>query len=98
MNWKPGIEHWEPGISYNVAPRLGQRRQPRLPRSVFACPVDVRTEDRQVKWMGKLFVKNDNVTYAWNHIYLKRVRSTYEVQRPVSGRLASDCVSPSIWR
>ena len=28
--------------------------------------------------------------------YLKKVRNTYEVQRPVSGRRASDCVSPSI--
>ena len=80
----------------NGAPRPGQRRQPRLPHSVFACPVGVRTDDSRVAWMGELFVRNDHVTYVWNHIYLKKVRDTYEVRRPVRGRRASDCVSPSI--
>ena len=93
--WMP--ELLEPYIGKNTgAPRPGQRRQPRLPQSVFACPVGVRTDDTRAGWMGELFVKNDHVTYVWNHIYLKKVRNTYEVQRPVSGRRASDCVSPSI--
>ena len=93
--WMP--ELLEPYIGKNTgAPRPGQRRQSRLPQSVFACPVGVRTDDTRVAWMGKLFVKNDHVTYVWNHIYLKKVRNTYEVQRPVSGRRASDCVSSSI--
>jgi len=92
--WMP--ELLEPYIGKNTgAPRPGQRRQPRLPQSVFACPVGVRTDDMRVAWMGKLFVRNDHVTYVWNHIYLKKVRNTYEVQRPVSGCRASDCVSPS---
>ena len=93
--WMP--ELLEPFIGKNTgAPGPGRRREPRLPRSVFACPVGVRTDDSRVAWMGELFVKNDHVTYVWNHIYLKKVRDTYEVRRPVSGRRASDCVSPSI--
>jgi len=93
--WMP--ELLEPFIGKNTgAPKQGQRREPRLPRSVFACPVGVRTDDSRVAWMGKLFVRNDHVTYVWNHIYLKKVRNMYEVQRPVSGRRASDCVSPSL--
>lgn len=31
------------------------------------------------------FFDNDGVTYVWNHIYLKRDRSAYEVSKPVSG-------------
>ena len=93
--WMP--ELLEPFIGKNTgAPLPGRRREPRLLRSVFACPVGVRTDDSRVAWMGDLFVKNDHVTYMWNHIYLKKVRDTYEVRRPVSGRQASDCVSPSI--
>ena len=48
----------------NGAPRPGQRRQPKLPQSVFACPVGVRTDDMRVSWMGELFVKNNHVTYV----------------------------------
>ena len=74
----------------NGAPKPGKRRQPRFPNSVFACPIGVRTDDSRVAWMGELFVRNDHVTYVWNHIYLKKVRNTYEVQKPVSGSRASD--------
>ena len=39
---------------------------------------------------------NEGRAFTLIDIYLKKVRNTYEVQRPVSGRRASDCVSPSI--
>jgi len=56
-----------------------QSREPRLPRSIFACPVGVRSEDQQASMMVKLFVKNDHVTYMSNRMFLKKVHIIYQV-------------------
>ncbi|HIL73976.1 MAG TPA: prepilin-type N-terminal cleavage/methylation domain-containing protein [Verrucomicrobia bacterium] len=93
--WMPQL--LEPYIGKNTgAPDPKQRGKPKMPHSVFACPIGVKTEDPRVSWTKDFKVRNNHVTYVWNHIYLKKDKSTYEVNRPVSGRKASDCVNPTL--
>ena len=90
--WMPQL--LEPYIGKNTgAPDPKQRGGSKTTRSVFACPVAMKTSDAG---MRSRFRHNNNVTYVWNHIYLTKSRNSYEVRRPVSGRRAGDCVNPSI--
>ena len=61
----------------------------------YICPSGVRGKDRAVPRFNDLVRDNDNITYVWNHIYLKRDNATYETDRPVSGRPTSDVASPT---
>jgi prepilin-type processing-associated H-X9-DG protein len=57
-----------------------------------ACPAASKSYPENLWW--QLFLTaNDNVSYVWNHIYLRTDNATYEVDRPVSGRKTSDVVS-----
>lgn len=67
--------------------RLGARDG----RGIFACPSGLKMEDRSVGYGKDYLAANDFVTYVWNHIYLKKDNSTYELDRPVSGRPTSAC-------
>ena len=40
-------------------------------------------------------MKNDNVTYVWNHIYLRTNKVDYEILHPVSGRPVDQVVNSS---
>jgi len=93
--WMPQL--LKPYIGKNTgAADPKNRGKPRMPHSVFACPVGVKTQDPRVGWTQDFMVRNDHVTYVWNHIYLNVARNAYEVKRPVSGRQASDVVNPTI--
>ena len=61
----------------------------------YICPAGVRGKDRAVPRFHDLIRDNDNVTYVWNHVYLRKDNATYEVNRPVSGRPTSDVASPT---
>ena len=62
--------------------------------SLRACPSGLRVHPEDAGY--QLFLKdNDYVTYVWNHIYLRKDRATYEVNRPVSGRKMTDVVNPT---
>jgi prepilin-type N-terminal cleavage/methylation domain-containing protein/prepilin-type processing-associated H-X9-DG protein len=61
----------------------------------YVCPAGVRGKDRAVPRFRDLVRDNDYVTYVWNHIYLRKDNSTYEVDRPVSGRPTSDVAGPT---
>ena len=90
--WMPKL--LEPYIGKNTgAPDPKQPDKSRTPHSVFACPVAMKTQD---PGMLSRFRSNNNVTYVWNHIYLTKSRNSYEVSRPVSGRMAGNCVNPSL--
>ena len=64
-------------------------------RGIFTCPTGIKTKDPSVGLLANLLRDNDHVTYVWNHIYLKKDNSTYETQRPVSGRRTADVGSAS---
>jgi len=44
-------------------------------------------------WWQMFLTENDNVSYVWNHMYLRTDDATYEVDRPVSGRKTGDVVN-----
>ena len=94
--WMPQL--LEPYIGKNTgAPDPKQRGKSGLPHSVFACPIAMKDAMREKdKQMLSRFRSNNNVTYVWNHIYLTKSRNSYEVSRPVSGRMAGNCVNPSL--
>ena len=90
--WMPQL--LEPYIGKNTgAPDPKSRNETKTPHSVFACPISIKTSDKN---MSNRFRSNDYVTYVWNHIYLNKNRSSYEVRRPVSGRKAGDCTNPTL--
>ena len=90
--WMPQL--LEPYIGKNTgAPDPKNRNKSKTPHSVFACPVAMKTRDKN---MSNRFRNNDNVTYVWNHIYLNKSRNSYEVRRPVSGRKSGECVNPTL--
>jgi len=64
-------------------------------KSLWACPTGIKTVDPDVPRLKDFLAANDHVTYVWNHIYLKKDHSTYEQDRPVSGRRTAAVVSPS---
>ena len=89
--WMPQL--LEPYIGKNSgAPDPENHNKSKTPQSVFACPVAMKTSTN----MSIRFRNNDNVTYVWNHIYLNKSRSSYEVRRPVSGRKSGECVNPTL--
>ena len=68
--------------------------------SLFICPAGLRAKDPAVSGYQTMLKDNDNVTYVWNHIYLKKRQSDsdpcdYETSNPVSGRKSTLVVNPS---
>jgi prepilin-type N-terminal cleavage/methylation domain-containing protein/prepilin-type processing-associated H-X9-DG protein len=63
--------------------------------SIFICPAGFLAKDPDVPNLQLMFKDNDEVTYVWNHIYLKADDSTYDLTHPVSGRLTSLVANPS---
>jgi prepilin-type N-terminal cleavage/methylation domain-containing protein/prepilin-type processing-associated H-X9-DG protein len=63
--------------------------------SIYVCPSGYLATDPAVSGYQLMVKDNDNVTYVWNHIYLKKDNSTYEVSRPVSGRKTVNVINPS---
>ncbi|MBM3841495.1 MAG: DUF1559 domain-containing protein [Verrucomicrobia bacterium] len=61
----------------------------------YVCPAGIKSKDPGNPGYAGLLRDNDFITYVWNHVYLKKDNSTYEVNRPVSGRSTSDVASPS---
>jgi len=64
-------------------------------KSIWACPTGIKTKDPDVPRLDDFLLANDHVTYVWNHIYLRKDNSSYEVDRPVSGRRTAAVVAPS---
>ena len=62
--------------------------------SLRACPAGIKANPNNTDYQ-QIITDNDNVTYIWNHIYLKKVQRTYELTRPVSGRKTSYVVNPT---
>lgn len=62
--------------------------------SLRACPAASKEYPNDA-WFQQWLTVNDNVTYVWNHIYLRKDNATYEVDRPVSGRKTGDVVNPT---
>ncbi len=60
----------------------------------YGCPVGLRAKDPASNYQAWIR-DNDWITYPWNHIFLKKDNSTYEVDKPVSGRSTSAVVSPT---
>ena len=76
----------------SVAPTTS-RTMPSM--SIYVCPAGFVARDPAATGYQDLVKDNDNVTYVWNHIYLKKDNATYEVSRPVSGRKTVNVVNPS---
>jgi prepilin-type N-terminal cleavage/methylation domain-containing protein/prepilin-type processing-associated H-X9-DG protein len=64
---------------------------------VYGCPIGLRGKDPHLSGDGyqRMVRDNDWITYPWNHIFLKKDHSTYDTDRPVSGRPTSSVVSSS---
>ncbi|HOG88324.1 MAG: type II secretion system protein [Verrucomicrobia bacterium] len=96
--WMP--ELLQPYIGTNTAkPKSSRPGDQRLMNGTYACPAGLKmklpaSEPGSAFTQG-FFFDNDGVTYVWNHIYLKRDRSAYEVSKPVSGRSANDVPIPT---
>ena len=62
--------------------------------SLRACSAALKM-NAGVAGYQQMIKDNDYVTYVWNHIYLRKDNSTYEVTRPVSGRSTSAVINPA---
>ena len=62
--------------------------------SLRACPAGIRAYPGDASYQ-QFLTDNDNITYVWNHIYLRTDNVTYEVTRPVSGRKTGNVVNPT---
>jgi prepilin-type N-terminal cleavage/methylation domain-containing protein len=96
--WMP--ELLVPYIGTNTSkPTTTDRAKYRPTPGTFTCPVGsrIRIPNGQPgsSFTSGFFYDNDGVTYVWNHIYLDKQRSAYEVNKPVSGRPANDVLNPS---
>jgi prepilin-type N-terminal cleavage/methylation domain-containing protein len=86
-----------------IEPLVGKNTATNRPNSapvstLFACPAGFAAKDPAVTGYQTMVKDNDNITYVWNHIYLKkRNRESdpweYETSRPVSGRKSSMVVN-----
>jgi prepilin-type N-terminal cleavage/methylation domain-containing protein len=62
--------------------------------SLRACPAGIKAYPNDAGYQ-QFLTDNENITYVWNHIYLRTDNVTYEVNRPVSGRKTSEVVNPT---
>jgi len=92
--WMPELLY--PYLGTNTArPTNSNAKANRPLPGIFSCPSGLRSRDPQVAWLVDFYFANDSVTYVWNHIYLTRDQSAYEVNKPVSGRPDHQAVDPS---
>jgi len=96
--WMP--ELLQPYIGTNTAkPKSNRLADQRLVSGTYACPAGLKAKlpvgEPGYNFTQGFFYDNDGVTYVWNHIYLKKDRSAYEVSRPVSGRSSNDVPIPT---
>ena len=96
--WLP--ELLQPYIGTNTSkPKSANRNENKFPQGLYTCPsglkVKIPAGQPGSAFTGEFFFGNDGVTYVWNHIYLNKAGSSYEVTKPVSGRAASDVLNPS---
>jgi prepilin-type processing-associated H-X9-DG protein len=54
----------------------------------------LKSRDPAVGTTDSFYFANDNVTYVWNHIYLRK-DGAYELKNPVSGRRDSQVSNPT---
>jgi prepilin-type N-terminal cleavage/methylation domain-containing protein len=80
-----------PYVGKNTGTNIAKARPA---NSLRACPAGIRAALGNAGYQ-QFLTDNDNITYVWNHIYLKTDNATYEVNRPVSGRKTGDVVSPT---
>ncbi len=81
------------GTNQTVNKSVPLSRQPPAPHT-YGCPRGLRGQDPRSDYQAFLLA-NDWITYPWNHIFLKKDHSTYEVDKPVSGRRTSAVASPT---
>jgi prepilin-type N-terminal cleavage/methylation domain-containing protein len=96
--WMP--ELLQPYIGTNtVKPKTTKRSEHKPTSGIFACPSGLKARipagEPGASFTREFFFDNDGVTYVWNHIYLTRDGSSYEVKKPVSGRSANDIPIPT---
>ena len=96
--WMP--ELLEPYVGTNtVKPKTTTRSEHRMTYGTYACPSGLKVKmpagEPGAGFTTDFFFNNDGVTYVWNHIYLNKARSDYEVKKPVSGRSANDIPIPT---
>ncbi len=86
-----------------IEPLVGKNTATNRPNSLpvatlFACPAGFQAKDPAVTGYQTMVKDNDNITYVWNHIYLKKRNSDadpwlYEDLKPVSGRKSTMVVN-----
>ena len=92
--WMPELLY--PYIGTNTArPTNTNAKLNRPMPGIFSCPSGLRARDPAVAWLVDFYFANDSVTYVWNHIYLTKDQSAYEVNKPVSGRPDHQAADPS---
>ena len=74
----------QPFLGKNNGTNVAAGTKPTM--SIFVCPIGFRAKDPALPNLQQFFQDNDNVTYVWNHIYLTKDSSAYDVGHPVSGR------------
>jgi len=96
--WMP--ELLRPYLGTNTSkPKTTVRKVNRINPGIFSCPsalkIKMPSTEPGAATTGDWFYDNDGVTYVWNHIYLDKAGSDYEVSKPVSGRRAVNVANPS---
>ncbi len=97
--WMP--EMFEPYLGTNtVKPRTNERPRYRPAPGLYACPsglkarIIIRGSNDDI--FGRdFFFDNDGVSYVWSHIYYDPWRRDHAVDKPISGRKASDVKNPT---
>jgi hypothetical protein len=87
------------GKNYGTNRNVTDAKAKNLPPGphTYGCPVGLRAKDPYLSGAGyQGFIRdNDWITYPWNHIFLKKDNSTYDTDKPVSGRSTSAVAAPS---
>ena len=96
--WMP--ELLQPYLGTNTSkPTTTIRTKHQLVPGIFSCPMGIKARIPAglpgSSFTKDLFFDNDGVTYVWNHIYLNKQKTDYEIKRPVSGRVETDIANPS---
>lgn len=96
--WMP--EMFEPYLGPNPVKPQGPRPNCQPPHGLYACPSGLRARivlrgSYDDVFSRDFFYDNDGVSYVWSHIYYDPYRRAYALDKPISGRRASDVRNPS---